>query len=130
MIENSKKKGFTLIELLIVIGIIMMISSIGVNGYISYRRESMLFFAVDSAVAQIKELRDKTIHGEDEALCYGIYFKKDNVEDAKYTAEIFKEKYVGKKVWNAIDRIWEYKGCSEDMTDFSLAEEKTGILKL
>lgn len=61
---KTKKKGFTLVELLIVMTIIAMLSLLAINGYMEYRKSTLLDFAADSIVAQINEMRSRAIHGD------------------------------------------------------------------
>ena len=60
----KKKDGFTLVEILLVIFIIAVLSTLAINGYMSYRRAALLDFTADSFISQLYELRDRTIHGE------------------------------------------------------------------
>lgn len=60
----SKKKGFTLVELLVVIGIAMILSMLAINGYLEYRKSSLLKLSADNIVSQIFALRAGTIYGE------------------------------------------------------------------
>ncbi|MBP9771235.1 prepilin-type N-terminal cleavage/methylation domain-containing protein, partial [Candidatus Gracilibacteria bacterium] len=38
----KSQKGFTLVEILVVMGIIAMLSTLAVNGYLTYRRSALL----------------------------------------------------------------------------------------
>lgn len=127
----AARHGFTLVEILIVIMIIGMLSVLAVNGYMGYRRSTLLDFAVDSLVSQMYEARANTIHGdfgseradeirqaiEDDAMvdppvageakCYGLYFEKNADEFDVFS---FSEDFDSEKEWVGISG-WQYKGC-------------------
>lgn len=137
---KTKKKGFTLVELLIVMTIIAMLSLLAINGYMEYRKSTLLDFAADSIVAQINEMRSKAIHGDfgseradvireelgsgdfaeassgietspsGTALCYGVYFQGDAIKT-------FSSPFIGKKSFDVVSGQWEYEGCEEFVAD-------------
>lgn len=57
--------GFTLVEILVVMGIIAMLSTLAVNGYISYRRTALLDLGADNLVSQIGRMKAKATYGSD-----------------------------------------------------------------
>ncbi|MEK7086096.1 MAG: prepilin-type N-terminal cleavage/methylation domain-containing protein, partial [Patescibacteria group bacterium] len=132
---NSKKKGFTLVEILIVLGIVAMLSVLAVNGYMSYRKSTLLDFAADNLIAQINEMKSKTRHGGGDSVkfeeikaelegggsvdgedvgsdsgsqCYGIYF--ENSGDG-FVAKSFVRPFGNQKVWDPGEGKWNYNGC-------------------
>ncbi len=134
---DSKKKGFTLVEILIVLGIVAMLSVLAVNGYMSYRKSTLLDFAADNLIAQINEMKSKTRHGGGDSVkfeeikaeliggvedggvagvsdsgsqCYGIYF--ENSEDG-FVAKSFARPFVNQKVWEPVGQKWNYLGCGD-----------------
>ncbi|MFA7685397.1 MAG: prepilin-type N-terminal cleavage/methylation domain-containing protein [Candidatus Gracilibacteria bacterium] len=139
----SLKKGFTLVELLIVMGIIAILVVLSVSGYTSFRKMALIDLSADALVAQINEMKDKSIHGtdilkeaaapvegvtsdEDEEFlkCYGLRLKKEN-PDSGYVMTAAVYKFTDAKVWDVPARKWVYQGCgdaSEDVLDDAIFE--------
>jgi prepilin-type N-terminal cleavage/methylation domain-containing protein len=120
----SKKKGFTLIELLVVIGIIMLLSFMAINGYMDYRKTTLLSLAGDNILSQINEQKTRTVYGEteDSAKCYGVYF------DAIGDIYSFSQDFETEKEFNIIKNIWEYTGCG-DFLFGDIADEDKEVLE-
>ena len=103
----AKKKGFTLIEILVVIAIIMLLSFMAINGYMDYRKSSLLNLAGDNLISQINQQKTRTVYGktdaiEDSAKCYGVYFKDAGI-------------YTFSQYFNSLKKFvggdWVYTGC-------------------
>lgn len=131
----SKKKGFTLVEILIVLGIVSLLSFLAVNGYISYRKSTLLDFAADNLISQINEMKSRAMHGGGDSVkfeeikaelsggevlsgevesvssqCYGIYFEKSG---DVFVAKSFTQPFVNKKEWDVVAGKWNYRGCGD-----------------
>ncbi len=107
----AKKKGFTLIELLVVIAIVMLLSFMAINGYMDYKKSSLLRLSGDDLISQINEQKTRTVYGEtdDTAKCYGISFA-----DAEFS--VFYQDFDTEKEFK--EEKWLYKGCEGlDTTD-------------
>lgn len=143
---GDDKKGFTLIEIIIVMGIMAMLSTLAINGYIQYRKETLLDLAADNIYSQFNEMKADSVYGQVEAgrfeeikgalaagaeeiaasdnssQCYGIYFEK--VADG-YLAKYFSQDFVGGKVWS--QGVWRYQGCDDpnpaEMTPLSIDQQ-------
>lgn len=142
------KKGFTLVEILVVLAIIAVLSSLAINGYLQYRKSALLDLSADNIIAQINELREKTIHGDfgsgryDEiraelegsgddsgnpagggSLCYGIFFEKSG---ENFEPRVFSVPFNGGKIWDNGLKSWSYEGCDDltgaDMNNLELDE--------
>lgn len=50
-------------EILIVMAIVAMLSTLAVNGYMTYRKNTLLDLSADNLVSQILEMRSRTIYG-------------------------------------------------------------------
>lgn len=59
----KSQKGFTLVEILVVMGIIAMLSTLAVNGYITYRRSALLDLGADNLVSQMNAMKAKATYG-------------------------------------------------------------------
>lgn len=59
----KSQKGFTLVEILVVMGIIAMLSTLAVNGYITYRRSALLDLGADNLVSQLNAMKAKATYG-------------------------------------------------------------------
>jgi prepilin-type N-terminal cleavage/methylation domain-containing protein len=134
----KKKDGFTLVEILLVIFIIAVLSTLAINGYMSYRRAALLDFTADSFVSQLYELRDRTIHGEyggnefelikeaienegeyipeddegKDAKCFGFLFEGDG--DGGVEIKKFGVPYKGVKSihqGDLVDAYWVFETC-------------------
>lgn len=136
------KKGFTLIEMLIVISIIAILAVMSVAGYMAFRKAALIDLSADSLIAQIDEMREKTIHGtkieevaatagtpSDEFLkCYGL---KVSLNGGKYEMSAVNYRFTNKKVWK--EGRWQYQGCGEgeDVGIFEMdSMVKVGELKI
>ena len=132
MKKCDDNKGFTLIEIIVVMGIMAMLSTLAINGYVQYRKSTLIDLAADNIVSQFNEMQANSVYGDignaryseikgalaageteillppDAAQCYGIYFEK--VNDA-YLAKSFSVDFEGKKVWKV--GAWDYLGCKE-----------------
>ena len=140
----KKKEGFSLVELMLVIAIIAIISVLAVGGYSNYRRAALVNLAADNLVAQIYELKEKTIHGNFgrerfevinaaieggdvlnpeegviDSQCSGLYFGEDGLYKVK-------QRFDGLQKWNAISGAFEYVACeSFNEADSSFFIEKS-----
>lgn len=112
------KKGFTLIELLIVMLIVSILVVMAVGGYTAYRKAALVDLNADALIAQINDMRDKTIHGTkyettagSELLkCFGLKFEK-NVSSGVYEMIPVAQNFTDRKVWK--NARWEYQGCDD-----------------
>lgn len=115
-------------EILVVIGIIAMLSTLAVNGYVSYRRQTVLDFAMDNLISQMNQLHSNALYGEvsgdrlatlkesggqvdvvpSEAFCFGMKFTQ---VDDEYVVKSYKVPFDGKKAWK--QGQWQYIGCPE-----------------
>lgn len=92
--------------------IIGLLSVTAIGGYGKYRRNALLNLAVDNFVAQVNELKEKTVNGtlsgNEEGIpkCYGLYFDGENVYQIAVD-------YQNKKKWNAEERVFENEGCAD-----------------
>ncbi|MCX6735239.1 MAG: prepilin-type N-terminal cleavage/methylation domain-containing protein [Candidatus Peregrinibacteria bacterium] len=144
----KSQKGFTLVEILVVMGIIAMLSTLAVNGYITYRRSALLDLGADNLVSQLNAMKAKATYGtstdkkfqdikkelgaetpanpvkiEDSAggtsKCFGIVFEKSNDKNVgNFTVKSFEVPFVNTKVWKHVSQSWGYKGC-DDLKDNS-----------
>ena len=124
------RKGFTLVELMIVMAIVAMLSTLSVNGYLQYRKSTVLALSIDDFLSQVAQLRAETIYGEVEGkrlkeieesraasekeiafgevqvVCKGLYFS-----DGVFRS--FEQSFSDKYFWNGNE--WIYEGCSGEM---------------
>lgn len=123
-----------MVEMMIVIAIIAILSVLAVGGYTSYRKAVLVELAGDDLVAQLYELREKTIHGnfgkdrfeaissvlfEDQTLddpeagkvpakCFGLYFTDGKIY--RFSQDFDSEvEWAGQEV----DGDWKEVGCGE-----------------
>ena len=136
------QKGFTLVEILVVMAIIAMLSTLAVNGYLSYRRSALLDLSADNLVSQINAMKAKATYGtstdakyqeikkqldsktratvdsnatravENLPKCYGISFEKSVTGDT-FNVNSFAVDFVNTKVWNTANQSWGYQGCND-----------------
>jgi prepilin-type N-terminal cleavage/methylation domain-containing protein len=132
----KEQKGFTLVEILVVMGIIAMLSTLAVNGYLSYRRSALLDLGADNLVSEINAIKAKATYGsstdakyleikkaleskvvekkvatKDEknlAQCFGVVFEG---KAGAFTVSSFSVDFVNTKIWN--NGIWQYQGCDK-----------------
>lgn len=129
--QFRKKSGFTLVEILVVMTIILTLSALAVNGYLTYRKTALLDLAADDLVAQINEMRSKTIYADNNAgklekiraelgneaivesedavaKCFGL--------DLQSATEFstFSENFINKKIWDNVQESWDYRGCDAE----------------
>jgi prepilin-type N-terminal cleavage/methylation domain-containing protein len=145
MFNYKNKKGFTLVEILVVMGIIAMLSTLAVNGYLSYRRSALLDLGADNLVSEINAMKAKATYGSgtdskyleikkaleakvvdkkektivvaNPAQCYGVVFEG---KAGAFTVSSFSVNFVNTKVWR--NNIWQYQGC--DKLDSSKGKQK------
>ncbi|GEM_PF-4515265 len=67
------KKGFTLIEILVVIGIIVMLATIGLGVFSGARRNLTLDLETDKLIAALQSLRTTA---QTQSLCVGLQFER------------------------------------------------------
>lgn len=161
--KNIKKKkkqqsclGFTLVEILVVMAIIVMMSTLAVSGYMSYRRTALLDLGADNLISQIGAMKAKATYGstsdakfkeiseklksdyvaapggtvaeKDLAKCHGVAFEK-SVTGETFDVKNFKVDFNNKKVWK--NTAWEYQGCGDyDATTKATALELDSQLKI
>lgn len=126
------KRGFTLVEILIVLAIVSLLGMMAINGYLEYRRSALLDLSADSFVAQIGELKEKTVQGQVRAgradeiranldgagaasadvtsLCNGLRFDK---QGDYYDLKTFTQKFDPNKRWYGEGDGWLYEGCGD-----------------
>lgn len=138
----KSQKGFTLVEILVVMGIIAMLSTLAVNGYLTYRRSALLDLGADNLVSQFNLMKAKATYGsgtdakfqelkkeldvksttknegkilpEDNiSKCFGLVFEKGTTN---FTVNSFAVKFVNTKVWKHISQSWGYQGCEDVKT--------------
>lgn len=109
-IIKKRNGGFTLVEILIVMAIVAMLSTLAVNGYLTYRKNTLLDLSADNLVSQILEMRSRTIYGTGGSKCYGVYFGKG--KDG-FVAKGFEQNFNNKKVWDKVQQKWYYQGCGK-----------------
>lgn len=141
---KTKKKGFTLVELLIVMTIIAMLSLLAINGYMEYRKSTLLDFAADNIVAQINEMRSKAIHGDFGSARADVIREELGSADSAGSdsgspsgtepslsgtalcygvyfegdaIKTFSSPFIGKKSFDVVSGQWEYDGCEEFAAD-------------
>lgn len=129
----EEQKGFTLVEILVVMGIIAMLSTLAVNGYLSYRRSALLDLGADNLISEINAMKAKATYGSstdakyleikkeleskeklkedsakkaDPAQCYGVVFEG---KAKAFTVSSFSVNFVHTKIWK--NGIWQYQGC-------------------
>ena len=68
------KKGFTLIEILVVIGIIVMLATIGLGVFSGARRNLTLDLETDKLIAVLQSLRTAS---QTQCLCVGLRFERN-----------------------------------------------------
>lgn len=126
--------GFTLVEILVVMGIIAMLSTLAVNGYLSYRRSALLDLGADNLVSEINAMKAKATYGSstdakyleikeqltlkagekkvkteakaNPAKCFGVVFEG---KTGGFTVSSFSVDFLKTKTW--LNNIWQYKGC-------------------
>lgn len=138
---NYKNRGFTLVEILIVMAIVAMLSTLAVNGYMTYRKNTLLDLSADNLISQILEMRSKTIYGtgssdkfeeikakldgesadgdgdaadggaNNSAKCYGVHFGKN--DDDEFEVKGFEQDFNNKKIWKLDLQKWQYQGCDD-----------------
>lgn len=160
MIDNNKLKkrknkkqlrclGFTLVEILVVMGIIAMLSTLAVNGYLSYRRSALLDLGADNLVSEINAMKAKATYGSGtdakyleikKALESKEKVKADSSVEAKpnpnpskcfgvvfegkekaFTVSSFSVDFFKTRIWK--DSIWQYKGCDVLKTKQALSSD-------
>ena len=151
---HTFRAGFTLVEILVVMGIIAMMSTLAVNGYMSYRRTALLDLGADNLVSQIGAMKAKATYGsngtakfdevkcklsqangspdciapsENEPKCYGVVFEKS---DNAFVVKSFNVNFGDKKVWNLGKGAWEYDGCGKYDAAKATALELDSQLKI
>ncbi|PIR98386.1 MAG: hypothetical protein COT88_01950 [Candidatus Colwellbacteria bacterium CG10_big_fil_rev_8_21_14_0_10_41_28] len=82
------QKGFTLAELLISLGIISIISTIGISNYVGYRNQNKVRGAVDQIVANLREVSERSKSQQDGEK-WGLHFVNPDGYSNDYF-EIFK----------------------------------------
>ncbi len=124
------RKGFTLVELMIVMAIVAMLSTLSVNGYLQYRKSTVLALSIDDFLSQVAQLRAETIYGdvdgnrlkeimesraegaeeialgEGQVLCKGLYFS-----DGVFRS--FEQSFSNEYFWDGSE--WVYEGCDGEM---------------
>ncbi len=140
-----KIKGFTLIEMLIVVGIIGVLSLLSINGYMEYRRATILDLTVDNLISQVEQLKFRARSGEvgeekfqeilkrldenekewsednkvfDDLKCFGFYFSEK--ETGLFEVKAFSTEFDKMKKLNLSDSKWENLGC----LDFSQKKDE------
>ncbi|MBI5753597.1 prepilin-type N-terminal cleavage/methylation domain-containing protein [Candidatus Peregrinibacteria bacterium] len=136
--KKIERGGFTLVEILVVMGIIAMLSTLAVNGYLSYRRSALLDLGADNLVSQINAMKARATYGSnssgqfekiknelqksgqgasesstqiaDKPQCYGVAFEKNAAVDS-YSVKSFSVDFDNRKFWNPDTQNWEYKAC-------------------
>ncbi len=72
------QKGLTLIEIIIAIGILALVSTIGVGVFSSFKKSSDLSSTADSALTMLIQARAKTLSAENEAR-HGVHFEGEKI---------------------------------------------------
>lgn len=72
------KNGFSLIEVLIVIGIIVVLSSLVISPFSSFRDQQVLRGSVEDVLSTIAKARTATLAGLDDS-AYGVHFQSDSL---------------------------------------------------
>lgn len=135
--------GFTLVEILVVMGIIAMLSTLAVNGYISYRRTALLDLGADNLISQINRMKSKATYGSSgvnaakfeeikgkldggggsvEAVAVGDDQNKPQCYGVVFESSAVKSfsvDFFNTKVWKPGKQSWEYQGCEDQVGDSS-----------
>lgn len=141
----KSQKGFTLVEILVVMGIIAMLSTLAVNGYLSYRRSALLDLGADNLVSQLNSMKAQATYGTSTDKKFQDIKKElgakapaapanpvkldDSDGTAKcfgivfekingtFVANSFEVPFVNTKVWKHESQNWGYKGCDDLKVD-------------
>ncbi|MDP2643076.1 MAG: prepilin-type N-terminal cleavage/methylation domain-containing protein [Candidatus Peregrinibacteria bacterium] len=140
LLEVKKKisvhvKGFTLIEIIVVMGLVAVLSTLSIGGYLQYKRSTILSLSADSIISQISSQRNKAILGvyrsqradeirkdlekdgsgdlseTSDSRCFVISFEKDPSGDG-FLAYTSQKTFNGKKKW--VSNSWVYEGCENE----------------
>ncbi|PIZ75283.1 hypothetical protein COY05_04065 [Candidatus Peregrinibacteria bacterium CG_4_10_14_0_2_um_filter_38_24] len=148
LLEVKKKisvhaKGFTLIEIIVVMGLVAVLSTLSIGGYLQYKRSTILGLSADSIILQISSQRNKAILGAyrsqradeirkdlgkdgsgdlsetSDSRCFVVLFENDPAS-GEFLAYTLQKNFNGKKKWNL--NSWVYEGC-EDKKDGTFLEK-------
>lgn len=152
----SGRAGFTLVEILVVMGIIAMLSTLAVGGYMSYRRSALLDLGAENLISQINAMKAKATYGSNGAAkydeikgklsagdsggaggapvtadpqCYGVKFEKSFTGDT-FSVTSFKVKFDNKKKWDVNKKDWLYTACGNPVDADLLPLELDASLKI
>lgn len=128
---KKKEEGFTLLELLVVITIMMILATVSVGAFSSYRKVTTLIIAQESFASFLQEAKAKAFSGKNgkvdaagkaQTVCFGLLLEKKNGVFALNAAEFpydTKDVIVGS----------EYKRgtCKQDATSLSPADLGNGV---
>lgn len=71
---RCQREGFSLVELLVVIGIVAIISTIGVNSFLNFKQSKTLDVEVDTVVAEIRGVMSRA-RAQQDGLQWWIHFQ-------------------------------------------------------
>ena len=73
-----KNNGLTLIEIIVAVGILVFISTIGLNAFSSFKKASDLSSGSDTVMTYLIQARSKTLSAENGAQ-YGVHFESEKI---------------------------------------------------
>src|SRR3989338_3035411 len=75
---GGAEAGFTLVEIIIAIGIMVLLASVIVSGFLNFRKESLLNSSAELVVSSLLGARAKTLSSEG-GYQYGVHLQNDRV---------------------------------------------------
>lgn len=119
---------------MMVVALVMILSTMAVSGYVTYRRSVVVDLSADNLVSQIDELRARTVYGklgnereqdilaalaegeeflgdrDVSALCYGVLFDK---QEGEFVVKGFSQPFSSRKVWRNELGGFGFVGCGD-----------------